>query len=383
MQRTLRLKLDTTPEQKAVLRRTLEGFTQSFNFVCEYGWKNAEKNGVELHKATYKTVKALVVDLPSQLICASVFAKAKKDKGKKVSQPRSKLCPIRYDQRSYWVNWDTNTVSLATTSGRQKITFVVPHYATHYTGYPVDSADLIYRKGNFWLHVVVTLPTPDVTSNGEAVGVDLGLTHPAVTSNRQFLGKKHWKEVDRRYFRIGRALQAKGTKSARKHLRKLAGRKLRFRRDCDHVLSKRIVQSVNPGTTIVIENLTDIRKRTKQRNREGRRRMHSWSFAQIRGFIEYKAEERAIKVVAIDPRHTSQTCSKCGYQSRSNRSSQSQFLCRECGYELNADLNAAYNIRNKHLASLGMSLAGGSPSTDLSYPLTRLPVREVQAVCFS
>jgi putative transposase len=173
---------------------------------------------------------------------------------------------------------------------------------------------------------------------------------------------------------------ALGTKSARRHLRKLAGRKLRFRRDCDHVLSKRIVRSVSPGTTIVIENLTDIRKRTKQRNREQRRRLHSWSFAQVRGFIEYKAQERGLKVVAIDPRHTSQTCSKCGYQSRSNRSSQAEFRCRECGYELNADLNAAYNIRNKHLASFGMSLAGGSKSSDLSYPPIVQTIDELQAV---
>jgi putative transposase len=76
----------------------------------------------------------------------SVFAK--KDKGKMVAQPRSKLCPIRYDQRSYWVDWNTNTASLATTNGRQKLNFVIPHYTTHYTGYPVDSADLLYRKGS-------------------------------------------------------------------------------------------------------------------------------------------------------------------------------------------------------------------------------------------
>jgi transposase len=50
------------------------------------------------------------------------------------------------------------------------------------------------------------------------------------------------------------------------------------------------------------------------------------------------------------------------------------------GYELNADLNAAYNIRNIHQASLGMFTPGGSQSSDLSYPLTRLPVSEVQAV---
>jgi putative transposase len=109
------------------------------------------------------------------------------------------------------------------------------------------------------VHVVVTIPTPAVTDNGEAVSIDLGLTHPAVTSNRQFLGKKHWKKVDRRYFRLQRALQCPWHKigaSASKDAGK-AGRKQRFRRDCDHVLSKRIVRSVSSGTTTVLENLTD------------------------------------------------------------------------------------------------------------------------------
>ncbi len=86
-----------------------------------------------------------------------------------------------------------------------------------------------------------------------------------------------------------------------------------------------------------------------------------------------------MKVVAIDPRHTSQTCSKCGFQHRSNRKSQSLFLCRECSYQLNADLNASYNIRDKHLASFGIALAGGPQSIGLSQP----PSGELQAVGFS
>ncbi|WP_363325692.1 zinc ribbon domain-containing protein [Thermogemmatispora sp.] len=57
-------------------------------------------------------------------------------------------------------------------------------------------------------------------------------------------------------------------------------------------------------------------------------------------------------VVRVDPRHTSQTCSKCGYHHRANRQSQSLFRCRRCGYQLNADLNAAFNIREKYLSSL-------------------------------
>jgi IS605 OrfB family transposase len=378
MQRTIKFQLNTNPEQEHILRETLQGFTWAFNFVCDYGWKHHEKNGVTLHHETYPQIRLSQGSLPSQLVCAarvkatealkSSFTRLKL--GKKASQPKSNLCPIRYDQRSYWVNWDTLQTSLATTQGRQLIGFTVPQYAQKYTGYPVDSADLIYRKGKFWLHVVVTLPDSAFipADSGETIGVDLGLNHPAVTSKRKFLGSKHWKEVDRRTFRLKRKLQSKGTKSAKRHLKRLAGRLTRFRRDCDHVLSKRIVQSVTSGTTIVIENLTDIRTTSKIGGKKTKRRLHSWSFAQFRSFLNYKAEFALMKVVAIDPRHTSQTCSKCGFQSRSNRKSQSKFLCKKCAYQLNADLNAAYNIRDKHLATLGISLGSGSQSIGLSSP---------------
>src|SRR6266496_2003831 len=80
----------------------------------------------------------------------------------------------------------------------------------------------------------------------------------------------------------------------------------------------------------------------------------------------YKAQERGMQVIKVDPRHTSQTCSFCHFQHRSNRRSQSLFKCRECGYTLNADLNASYNIREKHLARVGRPFASGSPSCGLS-----------------
>ena len=144
------------------------------------------------------------------------------------------------------------------------------------------------------------------------------------------------------------------------------GRAFTKRRDHDHVLSQRIVQNAQAGSTIVLENLTYIRERTKMRHSEGQRRLHSWSFAQLHTFLAYKAQERGIQVVKVDPRHTSQQCSRCGHQHRSNRRSQSLFLCRACGYSLNADLNASINIKQKYLASLGTSLGSGPPSSGLS-----------------
>ncbi|GHO66900.1 hypothetical protein KSC_057920 [Ktedonobacter sp. SOSP1-52] len=186
----------------------------------------------------------------------------------------------------------------------------------------IATADLIHRKGKWWLHVVVNVPEPVVQANDTVVGVDLGLNRPAVTSNRHFLGSRHWKEVDRRTFRLRRKLQSKGTTSAKRHLKKLSRKQMLFHRDCDHVLSKRIVQSVPPGATIVLENLTNIREGVRHRKGEGQRKLHSWSFAQLYGFIVYKGQEQGIVVERIDPRHTSQTCSRCGHQARNNRRSQ-------------------------------------------------------------
>src|SRR5207248_3396332 len=123
--------------------------------------------------------------------------------------------------------------------------------------------------------VVVSIPETAIPPSTTVVGVDLGLNHPAVTSERHFLGERRWKEQERRIFRLRRKLQSKGTKSAKRHLKKLSGKLFRQRRDHDHVLSKRVVQNASPGSAIVLENLTYIRERTKNRHGEGQRRLHS------------------------------------------------------------------------------------------------------------
>jgi putative transposase len=402
MDRTLVVQLNPTPEQAQILHQTLQDHTACFNEVARIGFETGCRNGVELHKHTYYPLRAQYPDLPAQLVCAArvkateavksaliwkqkhearypkLVAKAIKrgkepPKFKPVRCPQSQSAPIRYDQRSYWVKWATLTASLASVAGRQEMGFTVPTHARQYIGWTVCSADLCYRHGRYFLHIVVSQSAPIVAPSAEAIGVDLGLNHPAVTSTKRFLGDPHWKEQERRLFRLRRKLQAKGTKSAKRHLRKLSGKLFRQRKDHDHVLSKCIVQHATPGSTIVLENLSNIRERVTHKKGEGQRRMHSWSFAQFWSFTAYKAETRGIQVVKVDPRHTSQTCSRCGHQARNNRRSQSLFLCRNCGYCLNADLNASYNIRDKHLACLA-SVGTPSPVGRLSSGLSSQPL---------
>ncbi|MGC8716159.1 MAG: transposase, partial [Thermoplasmata archaeon] len=74
-----------------------------------------------------------------------------------------------------------------------------------------------------------------------------------------------------------------------------------------------------------------------------RKILGSWSPAELQKFIEYKANDAGKNVVYVNPMHTSQKCSRCSYTDKNNRHG-SVFKCKNCGYDLNADLNASRSI---------------------------------------
>jgi putative transposase len=374
LNRTARIRLRPTPEQAEALHETVRQFTASFNAVCRVGWEKQIGNAHHLHHLSYYPCKAAYPELPTNLLIqarqkASEAVKSALDrqrKARKVSCPNADQCPPRYNCRTLRVAWDAANVSLSTTAGRLDVPFHLPQYAAYAQGLPVATADLIFRRGRFYLHLVVDLPPVEVPDTGPTIGVDLGVSRPAVTSDNRFHGKRLWREVQKRTFRLRRALQSNGSRSAKRHLQRLAGRETRFRRDCDHVLSKAILRDLPSGATIVLEDLTHLRSRVRAHKGEGKRRMHAWSFAQLRFFLEYKAEAQGCRVVVIDPRYTSQRCNVCGHIERANRKSQSEFRCQKCGHRQNADLNGAKNVRDKHLVRWATCLPGGPPSDGLS-----------------
>ncbi|PZW18109.1 hypothetical protein EI42_06335 [Thermosporothrix hazakensis] len=128
------MQLQPNSEQAQVLQRTLQAHTDCFHAVAQEGFTTSCHNGVALHKRIYYPLRATHPDLPAQLVCAARVkateavksALDRRKKGRKASTPRARLCPIRYDHRSYWVKWETMTCSLATTGGRVELPFVVP-----------------------------------------------------------------------------------------------------------------------------------------------------------------------------------------------------------------------------------------------------------------
>ena len=199
-----------------MLRETSAQYTASFNRVCAVGWEMPRLNGVQVHHDTYGTERAACA-LASPLVCSArvrataaiASCRTRLRKGKKGSCPQSKRAAIRYDARSAKVHLTDGYATLATVSGRRRVSLAIPPCHASRVDLPMRSSDLgVDRKGRLWLHVVVRAPEPTVTRAGEVVGIDLGVACPAVTSKARFFGKRHWREVEARPFRLRRALEA-------------------------------------------------------------------------------------------------------------------------------------------------------------------------------
>ncbi|MER5640707.1 transposase [Kitasatospora sp. NPDC002227] len=78
-----------------------------------------------------------------------------------------------------------------------------------------------------------------------------------------------------------------------------------------------------------------------------RYRFHSWAFAQLGAFVEYKAQRAGVPVVHVNPANTSRQCSACWHTHRQNRVDQATFACRACGTTMHADVNGSRNIRHR------------------------------------
>jgi IS605 OrfB family transposase len=118
----------------------------------------------------------------------------------------------------------------------------------------------------------------------------------------------------------------------------------------NHNISKQLVQEAKQlNAALAFEDLTGIRESLNQkpRSKAERRRTNNWAFYQLRLFVGYKAAIAGVPVVLVPPAYTSQTCSRCGHvhpeKGKSYRNGK-QFNCGYCGFEHDADINAAINI---------------------------------------
>jgi putative transposase len=200
------------------------------------------------------------------------------------------------------------------------------------------------------------------------VGVDLGITNFATTSKDQFIKKpKKLKQLEIIKRRVSKSLsrRKKGGKNREKVrllLNKTHQKITNIRNDFLHKFSTTLSKN---HATIVLEDLkvSNMSKSAKGNIEEHGKNVKAKSglnreilangWSSFRTMLEYKQLYSGGKLVKINPRNTSLTCSSCGTVDKENRTSQSSFRCTSCGYKENADINAAKNILEAGRVSLG------------------------------
>ena len=344
MRLVVNLKLLPTKSQALALEQTLERANAACNDISATAWQKQVFGQYWLHKQVYYKVKA-DFSLTAQMVvrCIAKVADAYKmdRKSRRTFRPRGS---IAYDDRILRYLTE-NRVSIWTVEGRQTIAYACGDRQRVLLAFRVGETDLVARDGAFYLNVVCEVDEPPLLEAADVLGVDLGIVNIAADSDGETYSGGQVNGLRKRHARLRSRLQSRGTKSAKRLLKKRSQKEGRFARDVNHCISKRLVaKAQRTKRAIALEDLQGIRSRMRVR-RPQRRQQHSWAFHQLRSFVEYKARLVGGPVVLVDPRYTSQTCPVCNHVSRSNRVSQAFFSCTSCGLAGLADVVAAENIR--------------------------------------
>ncbi|NJQ98216.1 MAG: IS200/IS605 family element transposase accessory protein TnpB, partial [Hydrococcus sp. CSU_1_8] len=339
---TLVCKLNPTPEQVVKIEATLKAFADACNYANEQV-KPSITSKITIQGIAYEDMRSrfgLAANLAIRA-CARVGANrlTAKQKGKPVKT--FKPTSADYDQRIFAFREKDWTVSLTTIDGREHIKLDAGNYQRgKLKGRTPTSAQLCkHRDGKYYIHIQLKDEAPSPVKSTNVIGVDFGRRDIALTSNGDKWDGKKLTETRDKYSRTRASLQRKAstrTRSSRRRCRRilvrLSGRERRFQQWMNHNISKAIIeQAKQQNALIAIEDLTGIRERTnkKTRNQTERRRSNSWSFFQLRTFLEYKGLREGVEVIAVSPAYTSQTCHCCLHIGlRSDK----KFKCGNCNW---------------------------------------------------
>src|SRR6266487_967039 len=386
---TAKLKLNTTASQFQALRTTQLAYRDALNFVSQYAFEHGKmSNRIALQDGTYDEVRARF-QLPSQMACSvprqvgatykALWTKVKqnaeerlagltKKRYKGLDKPPKYVSPtLTYQYKKDYSFKSDQHLSILALSGRVIVCYTgyEKHLALIQKGAEIGAAKLWYDKPRKQFYLLVSLqveradPAPE-THTG-TVGVDVGVRYLAVSSTtrgeQSFYSGKSLVPKANHYARLRKRLQKKGTRAATRRLVVISGRERRLKQDANHVVSKRIVTR-HPHSLIGLENLTDIRERTRRKQgkkatkkqRKANAAYSKWSFAELHSMIAYKALLHGSMAIKVDAHYTSKACPMCGYTCDANRPNKGLlFVCQNCHYTLHADLVGARNITMRTL----------------------------------
>ena len=384
MEQTVNIKVKLNilePNVGMKFSKTMEQYRLACNYVSEYLFNNNfPLNKNEVQKVIYNTIREKF-NLKSQMTISCIRSVIARYKTVKTQMARR---PYKYQDQNTgeWyrevrdLNWlhkpisfnrpqvdlqrnrdwsylSSGQLSINTLDGRVKVEPICRGFNQYLDGtWKFGLAKLLKSSGKWYLHISATKEVTDFDKQAvkHVVGIDRGLRFLVTSYDEQgktaFFDGQAIMRKRAKYQKLRAILQTKGTKSAKRRLKKLSGRENRWISDVNHCLSKTLVQKYGANTLFVLENLngvsferTDLPKALRNQNK-------SWAFYQLEQFLTYKAHLHNSEVVEVSAKYTSQRCPKCGVIKKDNRNHEKhEYHCDNCGYRSNDDRIGAMNIQ--------------------------------------
>lgn len=315
----------------------------------------------QVHSLVYEPIREKYPTIPAQSVI-----KMYKDVISNLRSCKRKSCPLRLnpsmrlDKRLY-SKLAPVSINLPSSKRNKRVVVKFQTYdkfnelASLYT----MTDPLIFMKNNqIWLSVTFNVPSKPVTEESY-LGVDLGIRRVFTTSDGLSYKGKELNVLKRKIRYNRKKLQSKGTKSAKRKLKKLAHREKNVNKNYTHLICNKILDT--DKSVVVLEDLKGIKQKTSKFENGRKRTKHNNRISQVPLFmikevLTHKALFNGKRVVTVSPSYTSQIDCMTGKRDGQRKG------CRyysSNGLVYDADWNAAINIRNrKHSTSSRVPLDG-------------------------
>lgn len=324
------------------------------------GFREHPMSRYDVHYKFYHDIRKQYPSLSSQMVCKviqEVVANWKTciQNNKDFNTPKKINLSMTLDKRLYSKLTD-HSVNI-TVPGYRKVecTFdAYPLMQYMFDNYKAKNCNIFYRDSQFWLTVQFETPEMDLV-NEDVLGIDRGIKRLITCSDGTAVSDKDFNKRRRQVRYLKRCLTSKGTKNAKKHLKKLRRKEARMSKDYTYQVANYILSK--PEGIIVLEDLTKIKKTTYRKKiatgsgekKEIKRKRHNNRFGQValkqlQTVLEYKAPLVGKRVVTVEPAYTSQL--DCRGLPKGKRLGTRYYAAD--GLVLDADWNAAINIANRH-----------------------------------
>ena len=331
-----------------LLSATRDAYNRCSQLIAENG---IPLNLKAVHNRCYDILRSEYPSLPSQAVVRvlrEVLAafKSKRSNKHNGSAPQKHNLSMTLDKRLY-SNFTRDGISLVSevSNKRKRLSFTpYPKIAEMFATSVAKDPTIFWRNGGLWLSIPFEF-NGCMPESVYAVGVDLGMKRFFVTSEGKAFTDKEYLARKRKIRHLKKKLQSKGTRSAKKHLRKVSRKERNMSKDYCHRACNALIGSTK-ASFVVMEDLTGIKKNTSRSKEGHKRKRHNNAISQVpfhmlKQILTYKATLAGKQVVSVSPFNTSRCDSRTGLKEGKRQG------CRfhtEDGYLLDADWNAAVNI---------------------------------------